>query len=209
MNDLITWTIISLTVLMTGWYCLQAAWGRIAPTLSTWLIFLVATILQILTYKWASKEHGWFTNVYAITDTIAVGITVLLIFFFGKKVKRRFRRIDVRCLRGAGAVWLVWGFGMAVLPNSSLICNFAIQAIMVLAYFPTWGKLWRAKQKTEPYSVWVVNEFTALLGLSLVLPKHDWISIVYSVRAIVSVLIVLLLLFRLDILAKRNAPPSR
>jgi hypothetical protein len=76
-----------------------------------------------------------------------------------------------------------------------------IQSVLVIAYFPVIRRLWQSKENTEPFSVWILMMIAPIFAL---LSSKGTLATVYSVRAIVSTAILLILMLRVEYIMKRN-----
>jgi hypothetical protein len=76
-----------------------------------------------------------------------------------------------------------------------------IQSVLVIAYFPVLRRLWQSKENTEPFSVWILMMIAPIFAL---LSSKGTLATVYSVRAIVSTAILLILMLRVEYIMRRN-----
>jgi hypothetical protein len=164
---------------------------EIHPALATWVLFCVAVSLSFRTY-WSSKKHSIVGNVGNFVDLILVWIILVGIFLFGENNSFLFRPFEIGCLVASGIILLFW-----VLSKKHLLSNLLLQVIMTVAYFPTIYNLWYATKNTESFSVWCVWLVGGLASLVIAVLKKDTLGIVYSSRAFVLVLIILILMLRI------------
>jgi hypothetical protein len=85
--------------------------------------------------------------------------------------------------------------------SKSIITNFCIQGIMVISYFPVVKRLLESKENTEPFSVWFIMMPYAR-HLSFI--EQSALATVYSVRAIICVAVLMLLMLRVELLARKK-----
>jgi hypothetical protein len=70
-----------------------------------------------------------------------------------------------------------------------------IQSVLVISYFPVIRRLWQSKENTEPFSVWILMMIVPIFAL---LSSKGILATIYSVRAIASTGILLLLMLRVE-----------
>ena len=78
-----------------------------------------------------------------------------------------------------------------------------VQGLMIIAYAPTVKRLWYSDRNTESFAIWGAFFGSSLLGLYLAVSGKDWLATAYVARALVSVAIVLFLMIRLELRARR------
>lgn len=174
-------------------YCYGIVSGSAQPVLATWLIFLTATQLSMITYLRSSEKRTLSSNIYSLADAINVILVIVAMLFFSKNTKMGFDRFEVACLVASGIIAVVW-----YLSQSHFICNLMIQCLMVVAYVPFVHHLWLAGENPEPYIPWLITIVASSLALYEQIIKRDVLAVIYLARSTVSVFIVLMLMLRLD-----------
>ena len=76
---------------------------------------------------------------------------------------------------------------------------------MVISYFPVVKRLLESKENTEPFSVWFIMMLTPVISL---LSSKGALATVYSVRAIICVAVLMILMLRVEFLARKEAKSS-
>ena len=125
-------------------------------------------------------------------DLVAVTAILFVIAFFGKNVRLGFNVFELSCLGASGTILALWR--LTKLHSAS---NIAIQAVMTIAYLPTFYELWYATQRTEPLGTWVVMCIGGALALVPPAMKRDTLAILYAARAIVLSIVVIALILRI------------
>ena len=93
-----------------------------------------------------------------------------------------------------GAATIAW-----LLTKTGWIGFVGFQVVMSIAYLPTLESLWRWKPggSPEPLEKWGVNIVIALVGLLVDLTgKHDYLAMVYPLRALILCVLVAALILR-------------
>jgi len=117
------------------------------------------------------------------------------IALWGEK-SSRFTRFDLGCLGAVAAILVFWGF-----TRQHAAAHIAIQAILVIAYFPVVKRIWRSDRNTESFAAWIGMLLAAALSL---LSSRGWLATVYAVRAVVCTSSLLLLMLRAHVRARRD-----
>lgn len=168
---------------------------KIQPALAMWVFFTIAVVGSFVTYL-SEGGHGPLDNILNTSDIVLVGSVSVAILLFGDKTSR-FTRFDLGCLGAVAAILVFWGF-----TREHAAAHLAIQAILVIAYFPVVKRIWKADRNTESFAAWIGMLLAAALSL---LSSEGWLATVYSVRAVVCTSLLLLLMIR----AKRRESRGR
>ena len=159
---------------------------RTQPALAMWVFFTIAVVGSFVTYL-SEGAHGPLDNILNTSDIVLVSSVSLAIFFFGDKTSH-FTRFDLGCLGAVAAILVFWGF-----TREHAVAHLAIQAILVIAYFPVVKRISQADRNTESFAAWIGMLLAAALSL---LSSEGWLATVYSVRAVVCTSLLLLLMIR-------------
>jgi hypothetical protein len=165
--------------------------GNIKPILATWLLFVLATILSFITDFKQTGVHGLFADAYNIVDTFAT-LIIFVVIIFNKNTNKRFNKFERYCLAIVIIIFFVW-----FVSGQNILAHLAIQAILVVAYFPTLVHLWKAERNTESLSMWSFDSAASALGTVEPLRTMTLLPLVYGIRAVVSTLAVVILIIRL------------
>jgi hypothetical protein len=159
---------------------------EIQPALAMWVFFTIAVVGSFVTYL-SEGAHGPLDNILNTSDIVLVGSVSVAILLFGDKTSR-FTRFDFGCLGAVAAILVFWGF-----TREHAAAYLAIQAILVIAYFPVVRRIWRTDRNTEPFAVWIAMLLAAALAL---LSSKGTLATIYSVRAVACTSLLLLLMAR-------------
>lgn len=167
---------------------------RIQPALAMWVFFTIAVVGSFVTYL-SEGGHGPLDNILNTSDIVLVGSVSLAIVFFGDK-SSRFTRFDLVCLGAVAVILVFWGF-----THAHAAAHLAIQAILVIAYFPVVKRIWKADRNTESFAAWIGMLLAAALSL---LSSEGWLATVYAVRAVICTSLLLTLMTRAHIRERRS-----
>ncbi len=159
---------------------------RIQPALAMWVFFTVAVLGSFATYL-SEGAHSPLDNILNTSDIVLVVSVSLAIVFFGDK-SSRFTRFDLVCLGAVVAILVFWAF-----TRQHAAAHLAIQAILVIAYFPVVKRIWNSDRNTESFAAWIGMLLAAALSL---FSSKGWLATVYAVRAVVCTGSLLLLMLR-------------
>ena len=161
---------------------------KIKPALAMWAFFTIAVAMSLTTYM-ADSDFSLWDNILNTTDLLLVASVTLMIYFWGDK-SSKFTLFDKGCLIAVIMIALFW-----FITKTHFLSHILIQTILVIAYFPVIKRLWQSKQNTEPFSVWILLMIAPVFAL---LSSKGTLATIYSVRAIVSTAILLLLMLRVE-----------
>lgn len=168
-------------------YCLLTYKQRIKPALAMWAFFSLAVAMSLTTYM-AEGDFSLWDNILNTTDLILVSTITVFIFIYGDK-STKFNKFDKACLISVLLIIVFW-----IITKTHFLSHIMIQSILVIAYFPVIKRLWQSKENTEPFSVWILLMIAPIFAL---LSSKGILATVYSVRAIASTGLLLLLMLRI------------
>ncbi len=169
---------------------------KIGPALAMWVFFTIATVGSLLTYL-GEGQFGLLDNILNTADILLVAGVSLAILVYGDK-STRFTRFDLGCLGAVLVIVVVWVF-----TQKHVIAHSAIQAILVIAYFPVVRRMWTTNRNTESFTMWIGLMLAPAFSL---LSSKGLLATVYAVRAIVCTGALLLLMIRLEWKERHPAP---
>lgn len=173
-------------------YCYLIYVQAIRPSLATWLMFEVTTLISWRSYR-ATADSDRISNAGNAVDLASVSIILATLIFFGDTREWRFGPVEAGSLIASALTLVFWK-----ITKRAVAANLAIQAIMVIAYIPTFYRLWYSPKNTESFSVWLVFWLAALLALIPAYSGRNRLARVYATRAAVMVSLLLLLMLKVE-----------
>lgn len=174
-------------------YCWLTYKQRIRPALAMWIFFTIAVAISLVTYM-ESDNFILLDNILNTTDlALAISVSVA-IYFFGDH-STRFSRFDKGCLIVVLIILLFW-----FITQNHVITHTLTQGILIIAYFPVIRRQWATRQNGESFMVWIGMLLAPMLSL---LSSKGLLATIYSVRAIICILILMVLMLRVEFLAKK------
>jgi len=151
--------------------------GGIKPAFSTWAIWALLTIANVVTYRSVSKEWTESLNVYA---SVAMNCGVFLIALGSRRFKR-LEKIDYIIMAGA-LVSLV----LYVVTPPGPIPNLIVCALVYVSILPTVDGLKMGTGKEEDLP-WLLFTVSYLFFIAVILVRHHvgW-SIVFQAVGIIA-----------------------
>lgn len=159
-----------------------------------WIFFTIAVAISLTTYLKADHFSLW-DNILNTTDLALTAIVSLAIYLFGDHTTR-FSRFDKGCLI---AVFIILGFWL--LTKNHVVTHALTQSILVIAYFPVVSRLWKTRENTESFVIWIGMLLAPALSL---LSSKGTLATIYSVRAIICIVVLLLLMLRVEYLSQKR-----
>lgn len=160
-----------------------------------WIFFTIAVAISLTTYM-ESDQFSLMDNILNTTDLALTVIVTAAIYFFGDHTSR-FSRFDKACLIAVALIVLFW-----FITNNHFVTHTLTQAILVIAYFPVVSRLWKTRENSESFIIWIGMLLAPVLSL---LSSKGLLATIYSVRAIVCILLLLFLMLRVEFIRKRSA----
>lgn len=173
------------------WYIYHIFKKSIFPTVSTWIIFSTATILNLLSFLVATKRD-FLGGVMCITDAASCFVVMVVCVFYLKSSKLRFKPFEKYYLASASLIVIFWGIS-----NNAFISNLLFQALITIGILPTVQTLLLTKRNPESFFLWGSGMVASLL--SFYPAMGNTLAIIYSLRSLVGILIVLALMIRLEL----------
>ena len=187
-----------LNLLITVWYCVLTYRQKIKPALAMWIFFTIAVGISLTTYL-KSANFSLMDNILNTTDMVLAVCVTIAIYLWGDHTSR-FSRFDKGCLVAVLAILLFW-----FVTKNHVVTHTMTQAILIIAYFPVVSRLWKTRQNGESFVVWIGMLLAPALSL---LSSKGTLATIYAVRAIVCILVLLMLMLRVEFLARKELKKS-
>jgi hypothetical protein len=185
-------TVAFLMLGMCMYYSVLVFRNEVQPKLATWIILDSGVIISFISYR-LTKKHSLVDNIANTTDVVFGSGILVAILFCGGWNGLRFSSFDVWCLAAMAAILTFW-----IIKRNHSATNLAIQALMVLGYFPTLKNLWIAKTNPESFVTWGVMWFVCIISLYPAYKGKNRLAVVYAARGIIMVFILILLMLRVE-----------
>lgn len=201
MKDACVW-LVGLTMMVAAIRCAYQIRKNdgTKPTLSTWIIFCVGTILSLSTYVVAEK-HDLRSGVLNTADVVATAIIFLSVLFWGDR-NVRFKSFEKWYLGIAGCI-VVYGFASGDAWGSNLFT----QVLITFGYLPTAQKLLTEKRNTESFSVWGLIVLAGLFALYPAVANGNILAVIYALRSTISVLVVIAMMLFFELRTRKTSSP--
>ncbi len=193
MTNLAAITAVLLVFYVGVRYCIRLLRGEISPRIATWLIFEVGVAMSLASYL-AGNDHSLTKAALNAADCIQVSVILLALLIGQKGNKIQFTRSELLSLWVSGVATAAW-----MVTKTGWIGFVGFQAVMSVAYLPTFESLWHWKPGAppEPMEKWGINIIIALMGLLVdVTGRHDYLAMVYPLRALILCVLVVVLILR-------------
>lgn len=184
-----------LNLAITVWYCWLTYKQKIKPALAMWIFFTIAVGISLTTYL-ESDHFSLMDNILNTTDLALTAIVSVAIYLFGDHTTR-FSRFDKGCLIAVLIIVLFW-----FITRNHFVTHVLTQGILVIAYFPVLSRLWKTRENGESFLIWTGMLLAPLLSL---LSSKGMLATIYSVRAIICIAVLMMLILRVEYLAKKQA----
>ena len=189
MKDFCVWFVAISSIFFGSCYVFQIWRRRAAPTISTWIIFLVGCGLSFITYIGA-ENHDIKSGILNTIDLVYISLILLAIILWGRH-EVRFKPFEKWYLAGVAGIVLY-----GVVTNNLWNSNILTQVLMSIAYIPMFHKFITSKKNTESFFGWVPGIFNGLVALYPAIHGGNVLAVIYVSRSFIfSVVTVLLMLY--------------
>ena len=174
-------------------YCIKLIRRETFPRIATWLIFEIGVMMSLAAF-FASHDHNLVKAALNVTDGVVVTAILASLLVDGRGEKILFTRNEQLCLVISCVTLAVWA-----ITKAAWIGFVGFQVVMCVAYFPTIESVWQWKlgESPEPIETWSITAVAALIGVFIdVTGSHDYIAMLYPLRAFILCVIIALLVRR-------------
>jgi hypothetical protein len=193
MKEFVIFVVAALNLFIAVTYCVQLIKKKSKPALAMWLFFSIAVTISLITYL-KDGNYNLFDNVLNSLDFILTIFVTLAIVVLGDR-STWFNKFDLGCLVAVAAIVAFW-----LISKNHWVTNISVQLILVIAYFPVVRRMLKAKENTEPFSVWIALMLAPVFSL---MTSKGELAAVYAIRAIACTGLLLALMIRIEIIKKR------
>lgn len=179
MKDALVCVVALLVAGATALRIVQILRRETHPPVATWVMFEIAVVISFLSYL-KTPEKDIISNITNTLDVLTVSLILIVLFFVRDRERWKVRSMDILCLMMLTGVLTFW-----LVRRDAFATNLATQAILVIAYLPTYTKMWQAGSNTESFLAWGIMLLSAIAGLAVAIISRDFLSMVYTSRAIV------------------------
>jgi hypothetical protein len=171
-------------------YMYQISRRQVLPTLSTWIILVVATSLNVASYLVATRVDV-ISGVLGLTDALVCWF-ILIVTVSSAGLKMQFQTFEKYYLTGAGMIVLFW-----IVSRSAFITNLLMQLLITIGCSSTIQSLLYANENHESFMFWGLVLVAASLSLYPATVDGNLLAVIYSIRSIVILCVILSLMLRL------------
>lgn len=186
--------VVLLDVFVGVNYCIKLIRRETHPRIATWLIFEIGVLMSLASY-FASHEHSIVKAALNLTDCAVVNLVLVSLLLVERHRSMRFTGNERLCLLISCISLAAWAA-----TKSAWTAFAGFQIVMSAAYLPTVESLWRWKpgRAPEPIGSWSTNVLAALIGVLIDVTgaRHDYLAMLYPLRALILCVVVVALLVR-------------
>ena len=177
MKNISVWLVVVVMIAIASRYAYLIKKRRIAPTISTWMIFLAGTVLSVITYALAEKRD-LRSGILNAMD-VGVCLTVLVALYVYGEHGIRLKRFEKWYLAAAGAI-VAYG----LLTGDAWSSNILTQVLISAGYFPTVHKLYVEKKNTESFSGWGGGIVSGTIAVYPAAVDGNALAVIYALRSV-------------------------
>jgi len=167
--------------------------GEIHPSIITWGMFWVAIMISFVANQ-RTPGGDALTNITNTSDVLGVTVMVVALTTTDREDKWKLHWVDLVCLAGLAGVLVFWW-----IRRDEFATHLTAQFIMVVAYWPTLNKVWRAGRNTESFQGWGLTWLASASGLAVAVIGDKILPIIYAARSAVLTMVLLGLMTYLEL----------
>ncbi len=169
---LITSNVLLILTLFVYFLGLQR--GTTTPNASTWAVWTVVGIINLISYFIVADNNIWKTS-YVLSATVGLSIICFYAAIAGRF--SAIQLIDKVCLALAAAVIVIWQQ-----TGSAIITTISLQGIYIISFVPTCVGVWkgRASEHWLPWTMAVVAYGCAVAAIPLA-PTFNWAELAFPI----------------------------
>jgi hypothetical protein len=194
MKTFVIFSVGLLNLFIAITYCVMMIKKRSKPALAMWFFFSIAVTISLITYL-KEGNYSFSDNVLNSLDFILTLFVTIAIMVLGDR-STWFNKFDLGCLFAVLIIVVFW-----FISQNHWVTNIAVQLILVIAYFPVVRRMLKARENTEPFSVWIALMLAPVFSL---LTSKGELAAIYAIRAFLCTGLLLALMIRIEI-KKRNS----
>lgn len=169
---------------------------EVAPTLSTWVLFLVGVLVSLAFYG-PAQNWDLISGIGNAVDVVVVASVIACVLLWGDKTVR-FKPWEKYYL-GAAGLGVLYG----VVSGDLIRSNLFGQLLICVGYVPTWHTMIKQKRNTESFTAWGMLIVSNGIGLVPALVDGNILSAIYVVRALTLVSFTLAIMTYFELRARR------
>jgi hypothetical protein len=186
--------VAALNIFIAVTYCVMMIRKKSKPALAMWFFFSISVAISLVTYL-KEGNFQFFDNVLNTLDLFLTVFVTIAIMVLGDK-STWFSKFDLGCLVAVLMIVLFW-----FVSKNHWVTNISVQLILVIAYFPVVSRMLKAKENTEPFSVWIALMLAPVFSL---LTSKGELAAVYAIRAIACTGLLLALMIRIEMKKRKS-----
>jgi hypothetical protein len=171
-------------------YAYHISRRQVLPTLSTWIILVVATSLNVASYLVATRVDV-ISGTLGLADALVCWF-ILIVTVMSTGFKLQCQTFEKYYLTASGVIVVFW-----MISRSAFITNVLMQILITIGCSSTIQSLLYADKNRESFVFWGLVLVAATLSLYPAAVDGNLLALIYSIRSIVVVCVILSLMFRL------------
>lgn len=173
-------------------YVYQISRKQVSPTLSTWIILVVATSLNVASYLVATGADI-ASGTFGLADAFVCWF-ILIVSVIANGLKMQLRTYEMYYLTAAGVIVLFW-----MISRSAFTTNLLMQILITIGCSSTIQSLLYADENHESFLFWGLVLVAAILSLYPAAVDGNLLALIYSIRSVSVLCVILALMFRLSL----------
>ena len=170
-------------------YVYQISRRQVSPTLSTWIILVVATSLNVASYLVATRVDV-LSGALGLTDAFVCWF-ILIVTVLSSGSKIQWQTFEKYYFTASGVIVLFW-----MISRSAFTTNLLMQILITVGCSATIQSLLYTSENHESFLFWGLVLVAATLSLYPAAVDGNLLALIYSIRSIIIVCVILSLMVR-------------
>ncbi len=160
-------------LLSGGSYLVQVIKGKSIPNPATWLIWVVVTIINTLTYFLVTGGNLWIS-----LSSIVLATAIMLVFLFSllKGKFSKLGRIEIISLLVAFGIGLFWK-----LSGNYIISNISLQIVFLISFYPTLIALLKRQTREKPLAWFFASSSYTLQIINVIISGSPLFALAFPI----------------------------
>ncbi len=140
-------------------YYRQLRKGQSIPNPATWLIWIVFTIMNFVSYFLVTDKNVWISSLSLVNS---IGNLLLFFYILSRRKFAKLGNLELLCLGMALIIGIYWKIS-----GNAIGANISLQSILVISYLPTYAGLWTGTLREHSFSWTLTTIGYALLTIAV------------------------------------------
>ena len=172
-SDILALLASAIVILVYLTYFVQMVKQKSTPNPATWIIWLIVSIMNSITY--VQVADTWYQGFISVTMTAS--ITLLFVYAYRKKKFTALKKLDKLALKITAVIGLIW-----LVTGEEKVANVLLQGVLLISFWPTIEGLRKEEAREAPLP-WIlaVIAYCVLISSMAVDFKGNYVALAFPI----------------------------